>query len=255
MLPNTFNVQFILKKDKINKKGLAPLFARIRLNGKKMEITTNRSIVPNQWIPSTEKTYPLNKSNKELNNYLEIFKGKIFSAYSSLLSSAEEVCPERFKEILFGKRNQKKYYLIETAREHNIQFEKLIGTKYSYGSYKNYKTTLKYLVEFIPIQYRIKDLLLIQADYKFCESYFDYLINTKNCKTNGANKQIQRLKKIINYGIKLGYVQSNPMASYSLKFKPANRIALTVEEINKLIDTNFKRDTLGMVSSYSKGSK
>lgn len=247
MHPNTFNVQFILKTEKTNKKGLAPIFARIRINGKKMEITTNRSINLDSWLSENESAFPLNKSNKELNKYLELYKGKIYSSYSSLLSSGEEINVERFKLAFFGKPSQKKYYLIETTKEHNIQFEKLIGTKFSYGSYKNYKTTLKYLIEFIPILYDVEDILLTQADYKFCESYFSFLTNTKKCKTNGANKQIQRIKKIINYATRAGYIQSNPMASYSLQFKPANRIALTMGELNKLMETDFNRDTLKIV--------
>ena len=247
MHPNTFNVQFILKTEKTNKKGLAPIFARIRINGRKMEISTNRSIDNDSWLSENESAFPLNKANKELNKYLEIYKAKIYSSYSSLLSSGEEIDVERFKLAFFGKPSQRKYYVIETTKEHNIEFEKLIGTKFSYGSYKNYKTTLKYLIEFIPILYGAEDILLIQADYKFCESYFSFLTTTKKCKTNGANKQIQRLKKIINYATRAGYIQSNPMASYSLQFKPVNRIALTMGEINKLIEREFKRTTLSVV--------
>ena len=246
-MSNTFNVRFILKTDKINKKGLAPIFARIIFNRNKIEITTNRSTEPNNWLSLKENAFPLNKENRELNRYLDSYKGKIFSAYSTLLSTGETINAVNFKEAFFGKPDLRKYYLIETTREHNIQFEKLIGIKFSYGSYKNYKTTLKYLIEFIPIYYTTKDILLTQADYKFCESYFDYLTNTKNCKTNGANKQIQRIKKIINYAIRTGYIQANPMASYSLQFKPANRIALTMEEIKLIMKVNFKREVLQKV--------
>ena len=194
-----------------------------------------------------KNAFPLNQENRELNRYLDSYKGKIFSAYSTLLSTGETINAVNFKEAFFGKPDLRKYYLIETTREHNIQFEKLIGIKFSYGSYKNYKTTLKYLIEFIPIYYTTKDILLTQADYKFCESYFDYLTNTKNCKTNGANKQIQRIKKIINYAIRTGYIQANPMASYSLQFKPANRIALTMEEIKLIMNVSFKREVLQKV--------
>lgn len=246
-MSNTFNVRFILKIEKINKKGLAPIFARIIFNRRKIEITTNRSAEPNNWLSNKGSAFPLNKANRELNRYLESYKGKIFSAYSTLLSTGETINAENFKEAFFGKPDVRKHYLIGTTKEHNIQFEKLIGTKFSNGSYKNYKTTLKYLIEFIPLQYKIKDILLTQADYKFCESYFDYLTNTKNCKTNGANKQIQRIKKIINYATRAGYIQSNPMSSYTLQFKPANRIALTMEEIKLIMKVNFRREVLQKV--------
>ena len=50
MHPNTFNIQFILKTEKVNQKGLAPIFARIIFNRKKIEIATNRSIDFDSWI-------------------------------------------------------------------------------------------------------------------------------------------------------------------------------------------------------------
>lgn len=37
------------------------------------------------------------------------------------------------------------------------------------------------------------------------------------------------------------------MASYSLEFKPANRIALTMEEIKRLMIIDFNRNTLKQV--------
>jgi hypothetical protein len=67
-----------------------------------------------------------------------------------------------FKSALKGKKvdSQKTYTLIQVATEHNQQFESLIGKKYSYGSYKNYKTTLKYLHQFVPHHYHKKGFTL-----------------------------------------------------------------------------------------------
>jgi hypothetical protein len=39
----TFKVYFILKVEKKNRKGLAPIIAKVRLNGTKVEISTNRT--------------------------------------------------------------------------------------------------------------------------------------------------------------------------------------------------------------------
>lgn len=46
----TFKVHLILKEDKTNKKGLSPIFARLRLNGKKIEISTNRNVLKENWF-------------------------------------------------------------------------------------------------------------------------------------------------------------------------------------------------------------
>ncbi len=244
MSNQTFKVHLILKEDKTNKKGLAPIFARLRLNGKKIEISTNRNVLKENWSYETELALPLNKSLQNLNQYLESFKNSIYVGYTSLLSSGESISSESLKKAIFGKPVCKKYSLIEIARLHNEQFEKQVGFKYSYGSYKNYKTTLKYLIEFVPLFYKKNDIPLEQVDYRFCEGFFSYLSSKKKCKNNGANKQIQRIKKIVNYAIRLGYLSVNPMASYSLHFKPARKVPLTMEEINKLATLDIQRTTL-----------
>ena len=243
----TFKVHFVLKVEKTNQKGLAPIFARIRLNGTKMEISTNRVIYPDNWSPENEAAHPLTKANKELNQYLETFKGKVYSGYSTLLGSGQDLSSELLRHAIFGNPLKKRYNLIEVAKEHNEQFERLIGRKYSYGSFKNYKTTLKYLIEFIPIEYKRLDIPLEKADYKFCEKFFGYLTSIKSCKTNGANKQIQRVKKIINFAIRSGYIQTNLTAAFSLHFTPVRKIALTQEEINIITKLPLQRDTLRLV--------
>ncbi len=81
-------------------------------------------------------------------------------------------------------------------------------------------------------------------DFKFCEALFNWLTTTKTCHTNGANKQVQRLKKIVNYAIRCGYISTNPTASYSLEFKPHAKVALQPFEIKALFNLELKRETL-----------
>ena len=243
----TFKVHFILKMDKTNQKGQVPIFARIKTNGLKIEISTSRNLEPAYWSKTDELALTTFKSHKELNHFLENFRSKIYEAYTSVMSSGESISAELLKKILFGPPQKKKYTLIVTATQHNEHFASLIDIKYSKGSYKNYKTTLKYLIEFVPLHFKTKDIPLEKVDYSFCEAFYMYLITRKTCHNNGANKQLQRVSKIMNYAQRLGYITTNPMASYTLKFNPNIRIALTMNELNKLEKMVIKRKELAQV--------
>lgn len=240
MATNTFTIKFVVKHEKMDKKGEVPVYAKLFINGKKLELTTNRKVLPENWAENQSVNDP------SLNTYLELFKAKLYDAYSKLTLSHEYLTPELFKEVLAGKKpkEEKKHFLIQTTEQHNKNFESLIGVKYSYGSYKNYKTTLKYLKEFIPLIYKQKDIELNKVNFNFCEQFYSFLTTEKTCTTNGANKQIQRLKKIINYSIKQGYINFNPMATFTLEFKPVTKIALTQDEVNRLAKMTFSRKTL-----------
>lgn len=242
---NSFTMQFIVKTEKMDKNGFVPIYVKLYINSQKLEISTNRKVELYNWDRKNKKA----KEDEELNQFLELYKTKLYNTYSKALLKDEYLTPELFKEIFLGtiKEKVKIHYLLETAILHNTNFEKMIGIKYSYGSYKNYKSTLKYLKEFVPIYSGNKDIPLEEVNYNFCESYYGYVTTEKTCTTNGANKQIQRLKKIINYAIKQGFISKNPMATFTLEFKPVNRVTLTIEELKKLIEFDFQRPTLELV--------
>lgn len=245
MATNSFTVKFVVKNEKKDKFGFVPIYAKMYINGLKLEISTNRKIESKNWDRYNKNA----KYDEDLNQFLEVLKTKYYNTYSKALLIDEYLSPETFRNMLLGtkKEIQKIHYLIETATLHNTNFEKMIGIKYSYGSYKNYKSTLKYLKEFVPIYSGTKDIPLEEVNYNFCESYYGYVTTEKTCTTNGANKQIQRLKKIINYAIKQGFLSKNPMATFTLEFKPVNRVTLTIEELKKLIEFEFQRPTLELV--------
>ncbi|HVG42531.1 MAG TPA: Arm DNA-binding domain-containing protein [Chitinophagaceae bacterium] len=82
MAINTFTIHFILKLEKVNKLGIVPIFAKIRLNGKKLEISTNRNILPPQWHTAEQCAFPVSEALEQLNEHLEYFKVKLYSTYS-----------------------------------------------------------------------------------------------------------------------------------------------------------------------------
>ena len=225
--------------------GTATIFARIRLERNKIELSTNRSVQPQNW--NDENGTVKGRDAKTINKYLEAFVSKINNAYSQLYIAQQEITLEAIRVLVLGEPATPKHTLIEVAKEHDAHFKSMLGIKYSPGSYKNYKTTLKYLIEFVPIYANKSDIPLTMVNYKFCEAFFTFLTTEKTCHTNGANKQIQRLKKLINYAIKLDYIQVNPMKSYTVEFEPVNKVALTNEEIQRLLALKLMRPVLEQV--------
>lgn len=241
-----FKIKFYLRTNQLKSDGTTPIYARVRLNLDKMELATNHSIIPEFWEDESQSVVNHPESNI-INSHLQSFKAQISEAYSQLYIARQEITLDGIKAILFGKSAVKEHTLIALTEEHNKYFSSMVGIKYSEGSYKNYKTTLKYLREFVPLFYKKSDIPLSKVNYQFCQSFYTFLTNTKQCNTNGANKQIQRLKKLINYAIKLGYINTNTVASYSLEFEPVHKIALTIEEIKQIASIELRRETLEQV--------
>lgn len=242
----SFGIKLFLKPGRLKADGTAPIYARIRLDrDNKMELTTNKRIEPEYWLESGKVVK--HPDAKQINKHLDAFKNKINSAYSELYIAQQEITLEAIKALVLGEPVAPKHTLLSVAKEHDEHFKSMLGIKFSPGSYKNYKTTLKYLLEFVPSHTGKTDIPLTAVNYKFCEAFFTYLTTKKECHTNGANKQLQRLKKIVNYSIKLGYIQTNPMAAFTLQFEPVNKVALTVPELERIRNLDLQRETLEQV--------
>ena len=245
MATTTFNVRFVVKNEKVDKDGTVPIYAKIWVNGEKLELTCNHRILPADWLPQQGRAKSGKPSSAIINEFLESFKSRIYQAYSKVTLSGREITKDAIRDAIAGKEEKVNvHYLIATTEEHNRSFAQLVGIKYSEGSYKNYRTSLKYYREFVPQFYKKEDIPLELVNYKFCEAFFTFLTTTKECKNNGANKQLQRLKKIIHYAINRGYLSSNPMATYKLTNTPVNKQALTLEELERLQRLELSRQTL-----------
>jgi site-specific recombinase XerD len=138
------------------------------------------------------------------------------------------------KSLYLGIVNDHPKTVIEISAKQMAELKTFIGKSASYGNYKNYKTTHKYLCEFIPKFYNMKDLPLEEVNYQFLRKYELFLQTDKACKHNGAMKQMQRIKKILNWAIKNRYLKESPFVNYPISFKKYDRGYLSEEEISKI---------------------
>ena len=238
-----YTITLILKEYRTNGDGEAPIYLKIRISDSKLELSTNQFIEPQYWNRKTSQIVGKNDASTR-NALLNKIRSDLEQKINYLILSGMEVTVEAVKRLIKGEDAVKRHKLLEVVKEHNLQFEKQVGVKYSAGSYKNYKTSLAFLSEFVIWQYNKKDVLLTDVTHKFCEQFFIWLTTKKTSKHNGATKHIQRLKKIINYAIKMGYQKENLVSSYQLSFRTPPRTALTWDEIERIRNLNVKTERL-----------
>lgn len=238
-----YKLIYYIRTYRINSTGEAPIYLKIQIQERKMELSTKQFIKPTDWDPINELVKE-GTSSVTKNQVLGKLKVDLRQVITNLYMSGQEITIENIKEVLGGGQTKKDYGLIEVVEEHNGQFEKQVGVLYSYGSYKNYKTSLSFLKEFIRSEYKTADLPLKKVNHKFCERFFIWLTTVKTCNQNGAGKHIQRLKKITNYAFMMSYVEDNPIRSYKLSFRTPMREALTWEEIGVLHKLKLVNPTL-----------
>lgn len=230
-----FNFHFTLAKYRKNKDGLCPIYLRILLDRKKITLSTNKFILESKWLNNSKRL----TTDKDINQHLKSLERKLTNSFNKLIVEDRKVNLKNIKNEFLGINVQDEYSIIKVTETHNIEMKNQIGYKYSKGTLKNYRTTLKYLKEFIPAFYNVKDIPLSELDYKFLKDYEVFLTTKKNCTNNGVMKQVQRLKKIINLSINNGWINKNPFVKFKISYVKTDRGYLTLSELKQIEDINL----------------
>lgn len=113
--------------------------------------------------------------------------------------------------------------------------------KLTHGILKNYKTTEGYLVKFLKKEFKEADVPLRYIEYKLILDFVIFLLDKDNHMSknqpltiNGVMKHLERLMKLLNYTVKLGWIKSNPLEKYQLKFKRFGNGFLTAVPIETI---------------------
>lgn len=226
---HTFSLLVYIKRAKIHN-GEAPIYIRITVDGRRSELSIKRGIIPADWNVSKGLAKGTRESSRALNHYIEQVRSQLQKNYEKLIAEGKVVSSTTIKNMYLG-LERKEHTLIKVSAYHNQQMEASLGEKYSPGTYKNYKTTHRYLKQFIPSKYGEADLYLTQLNYEFLTRFEHFLKTEKTCKHNGAMKHIQRLKRIVNVAIANDWLDRDPFQKFKMTFEETDREFLSEEEL------------------------
>lgn len=247
--PNTFGVHFTIRKNRpLN--GKYPIYARITVNGKRSEIGLKTYIHPNDWNSAKGLAKPKSNENKSLNIDLEIIRSKLTNHYRNLEKEESVITAETVKNAYLGinKIQERQKTLKELLDLHDKQIVHSLEP----GTTKNYKATSKYLHAFLEKTYRSGDVYIKDLDYGFINSFSQFVLTTPikegdPCTQNGMMKHMERLKRMVNWAHKMGWIPNHPFIQFQLKFKKSQRQFLTEEELNLLENFQFNNFSLELV--------
>lgn len=242
----SFNLLFYVKKAKINSQGEAPIYLRITIDGKVSEISTKRCVKPAQWNSKGQKVTGNTESVKSLNFYLKTFEQKVYDGYHLLMKENSFITTENLKNELLG-TEVKKRMLITIFEDHNNRMEKLVGKEFAKGTLGRYQTCISHTKEFLKWKFNTSDIDIKKIDYAFLNDFEFYLRTEKDCNNNSAVKYLKNFGKIIRICLANGWLDKDPYLNYHSKFNEVTRVFLNENELQTLINKDFKNERLSLV--------
>ncbi|MCM4159052.1 site-specific integrase [Antarcticibacterium flavum] len=233
---STFSVLFwIYSKRAIN--NLAVIYARITINGKKLNISLKRKADIHLWDQKKRRVKGTCPKSKDLNQYLDQEYSKLFQCYQELRIEGKILSPENIKSKYFGGFDHL-VSLEDLYTYHNENF----FSKLKHNTSRLYITSQNYIRRFIKKEYRRSDFYLKELDYSFIIKFENYLrsIRPRHYQTclqhNAVMKHIQRLRKMVTLAFHLEWIDRDPFVKFKPHLEQKEREFLTVEELQKIED-------------------
>lgn len=239
---NSFSLNFFIKKDKASK-GSAPIYVRITVNGKFVDMSLKRRVKMDAWEQDEQKVTGNTPEARDIKEKMRQVKTEINNAYDELRFNKELVTAEAIKAKVEG-IDEEQTTLLWLMNYHNTEIKKLLED----GTMKNYYTTERYVKEFLIKKKKRQDIYLSQLDYKFVVDFEIYLRqrepdkNQRPCANNTVMKHIERLRKMINIAVKNEWLVKDPFLRFERKIINKDREALELEELEQIKETKLDKN-------------
>ena len=243
----TFSVLFFVRKTSADTSKFL-IYARITVDGKRAEISLKRSIPVNKWDPKKGRGRGSGQDVRVLNQYLDQVYTRLLECHKQLCSENKKISALNIKARYLGNDKEHKS-LLELLKYHDSHMKTILKK----GTLKNYGTTEIYVKEFLVKEKKTNDLHLNEINYRFITDFENFLrtysarISRKTCGNNGTMKHLERLKKMLNLAVKIGWMTKNPFDSFKFRFEKYERQYLSKRELEILEATTFTRSSLEKV--------
>jgi site-specific recombinase XerD len=235
-----------VKSSKASKNGLLPIYQRITINGSRIELSTSRTVEKAKWNTAAGKVKGNSEEARLINSHLDLLKHNVYETEKWLLNNGHEINAQTLKNKLTGiDENQR--MLLTIFEDHNKRMKDLIGKEFSINTHKKYLTAISHTRDFLKSQYRVNDIAISKVDIAFVNDFDFYLRNNKNCNNNSTIKYIRNFGKIIKQSYVNGWLEKDPFLSYKGKVREVERVYLSQEEIETIINKELAIKRLELV--------
>ena len=173
-------------------------------------------------------------------------KNQVLEAEKKLFKKDISITSENLKNELFGLTEIQRM-LVPIFQDHNNKIKELVGKEYAPGTLERYTTSLKHTIEFMQWKYNVSDIDITKIDHAFITDYEFWLRSVRNCANNTAVKYLKNFNKIIKICLANDWLEKNPFANYKSKVKEVERVYLDEDEIQSIIEKDFKTERLSLV--------
>lgn len=230
----------ILSKSKIKNEG--PVYMRVKGLGKPVNLSTGISLKSSDWDKRKSIIKPRHPQSYIFNSTIKNLEKAVWLYYEDKIKKGQVADGIELKNAIRGAQDAQDS-IISTFQYFIQQNEKVLTG----GTIKHYKSTMNKVKEFIKVKCNKSDVGLVELNYKFITRFRAFLESNYKNHINTMNKDICRLKSVINFAVRLEWINDNPFRSYRSSTIPTVRTTLNINEINKIEASEVIGESMNIV--------
>jgi len=244
----SFSILFWIYNKRVDSNQEAQLYARLTLNGQRVNFSLKRKVNVNLWNAKRQRLKGTKSSTKVFNSYLEDVKADIFNLYRDLIRKENCVTAQLVKSHYLGEHKQR-HSLLDIFEFHNETFANKLAPK----TLCHYRTNQKYVLRYVQRVLKQKDYPLSALNYQFILGFESFLRSYETdhyrgkIANNAIMKHIQRFRRQIKLAIELDWLEKDPFEKFKPKMEKREREFLTSEELTKIEKLNTRIERLSIV--------
>ncbi|MEA1785436.1 site-specific integrase [Arenibacter sp. GZD96] len=241
---NTFSILFWIYTARA-KNNQCKIYVRITVNGKRTNLSLNRSIDPDSWDSARQRVNGNSEITRQINTLLDLVHSQILAAYNELSFSGKLVTAELIRAKFLNQSDDGKT-LLDIIDYHAKKIENTLAK----GSIRNFGVSEGYLKRFLSQKLKTPNVYLSELNYKFICDYESFLHgywpkgHPKAMGNNTVMKHIQRLRKITTLAYHLEWIERDPFVRWKPSFEKNDREFLSEHELSDLVGYPFPIERL-----------
>lgn len=240
----TFSILFWVYAKRVDKNNLSNIYVRITLNGQKVNISLQQKVDINTWDSKRQKAKGNGAKSRLINIYLDEVKSDLVQSYRDLKTESRLITAQLIKNRFLGE-DKKEKTLVDIFSYHNNK----LGVKLAPKTLCHYKTSQKYILEYVQFDYMKSDFQLLELNYEFLIGFESFLRSYQprhyqgNIGNNAIMKHIQRFRRMITLAHHMEWINRDPFVKFKPKFEKREREFLTEVELKTIetLNTSIER--------------
>ncbi len=220
-------VIFWQRTDKINKQGLAPVSCRLTHGGKATELSTGIRVAPAEWGGTHRRVLGKSEAARRANSYLLQMHNALENIVADLDRQGKPVTAQSVARH-YQKGGVLTLSLLGLFEAFLVERQSLVGIDLSAGTIAHNRVRYNRLAEFLKEQ-RLTELRPEEMTHTMADKLLYWLLKDKGFKRSSANKVVQIVFQVLQWGVRREYLDKNSLTLYQVKGQAAAEIKFLTE--------------------------